>query len=447
MEGLRSICLRAAVVFPCFVASLTANLTSEQRKAHLDSFDHVWNTVQRTYWDPAYLAGEKPGSVNWKAVHKELRPEMEKVQSRDEARAVLSRMLARLKQSHFGIIPLEVYKDIDTKPGKKSADRPQSGAPEPAMEGDGESGVDLRVINGHALVTSVDPASPAAKAGVKTGWRIVKIDGEDVEAVIGRVRTMTQLRDLVLNRAIAARMNVDAGSRVKVEFLDANDHPVTLELLATRPRGNPARFGHLPPQWVWFESRRVETNVGYIRFNLFMDPARLMAGFEDAVKSFASSPGIVIDLRGNPGGIGIMAMGMAGWFIDKPDQQLGTMYMMQSPLKFFVNPRLPGYRSKVAILIDGGSASTSEIFAGGMKDLGRARIFGTRSAGAALPSVIEKLPNGDGFQYAPANYISDGGKVLEGDGVIPDVEVNHTRELLLQGRDAALEAAIHWIKR
>ena len=64
----------------------------------------------------------------------------------------------------------------------------------------------------------------------------------------------------------------------------------------------------------------------------------------------------------------------------------------------------------------------------GLKDLGRARIFGTRTAAAALPSLFEKLPNGDGFQYAIANYISEGGKPLEGLGVTPDVETPITRD-------------------
>jgi carboxyl-terminal processing protease len=80
-----------------------------------------------------------------------------------------------------------------------------------------------------------------------------------------------------------------------------------------------------------------------------------------------------------------------------------------------------------------------------MQDLKRARIFGTRTAGAALPSFIEKLPNGDGFQCATANYISEGGKPLEGIGVTPDVEAPPSRELLLRGQDAAVESAIHWI--
>jgi carboxyl-terminal processing protease len=97
-------------------------------------------------------------------------------------------------------------------------------------------------------------------------------------------------------------------------------------------------------------------------------------------------------------------------------------------------------------LVDETSASTSEILAGGLKDLKRAHIFGTRTAAAALPSAIEMLPNGDGFQYAMANYVSQGGKPLEGIGVSPDVEAPLTREALLAGKDPALDAAVNWIQ-
>ena len=66
--------------------------------------------------------------------------------------------------------------------------------------------------------------------------------------------------------------------------------------------------------------------------------------------------------------------------------------------------------------------------------------------GAALPSVIEKLPNGDGFQYAFANYVSEGGEALEGVGVIPHVEVAPSRDALVAGRDPVLDAAVAWIR-
>jgi carboxyl-terminal processing protease len=156
--------------------------------------------------------------------------------------------------------------------------------------------------------------------------------------------------------------------------------------------------------------------------------------------------GIVIDLRGNPGGIGAMAIGMGGWLVDERNLYLGTMKTRETELKFVLNPRVKTYDGPVAILADELSGSTAEIFTGGLQDLGRARIFGSRTAGAALPSMIERLPNGDRFQYAFASYVSASGQALEGDGVTPDHEVVHTRDALLDGRDLVVEAAVQWIR-
>ena len=141
-----------------------------------------------------------------------------------------------------------------------------------------------------------------------------------------------------------------------------------------------------------------------------------------------------------------MATGIASWFIDQPNQRLGSMYTRDSTLNFVVNPRPQAFLGPLAVLVDAASASTSEIFAGGLQDLHRARIFGTRTAAAALPSVVERLPNGDGFQYAVANYISEGGRALEGNGVQPDDAVTLTRATLISGRDAVVDAAVHWIR-
>src|SRR5690606_24135912 len=142
-----------------------------------------------------------------------------------------------------------------------------------------------------------------------------------------------------------------------------------------------------------------------------------------AVKECLNCRAFIIDLRGNPGGLAILAASMSGFFIEEPNTKLGTLYQRNLTLKLTVNPRLHTFKGKVAILVDGTSVSTSEIMAGGLQDLKRARIFGTTTAGAALPSMIERLPNGDLFQYAMANYISEGGKTLEGKGVVPDTIV------------------------
>jgi carboxyl-terminal processing protease len=196
---------------------------------------------------------------------------------------------------------------------------------------------------------------------------------------------------------------------------------------------------------VWYESRDLGTTA-YFGFNYFLDPVRIISAFSSRVRDCTHCDGLIVDLRGNPGGIGAMAMSIAGFLIDKPDEILGTMIARDAPLKFVVNPRLDQFEGPVAVLVDGLSASTAEIFAEGLKDLGRARVIGSHTAAAALPSVMSRLPNGDGFQYAIANYISKGGKPLEGLGVKLDQEVELTRVSLLEGRDLVLEAALTWIK-
>ena len=114
---------------------------------------------------------------------------------------------------------------------------------------------------------------------------------------------------------------------------------------------------------------------------------------------------------------------------------------------FAVTPQSLAYSGLLAIILDGGSASTSEVFASGMQELGRAVIVGERSAGAALPSIIQKLPTGALFQYAIGDFKTPRGTLIEGRGVAPDVEVKLTRRSLLDGRDAQLDAAIEQIKR
>ena len=294
----------------------------------------------------------------------------------------------------------------------------------------------------------VDPDSSAREQGVSTGWIVHRIGEEELIPVLRRVGGTykdSTMCDMMLARSVISRLDGPVSNPIEVEFQTARDKMVLLTLNRRPFRGKAAKFGYLPEEHVWIDTRRVGQDVDYISFNLFLDPTTLVSRFQESVRDCTACTGVVIDLRGNPGGIGILAMGLAGYFIDKPDQKLGTMYMRDLPLKFVVNPRPPVFQGKLAVLIDGLSASTSEIFAGGLQDLNRARIFGSRSAGAALPSMIERLPDGDGFQYAAASYKSESGKVLEGVGVTPDEPVALTRAALLAGHDPALDAAIRWI--
>jgi len=406
------------------------------RRLNLDSFEKVWTTIRDKHWQ------KEPGGLNWQAVHEEFRPRVEQAAATDglgaepsgtdKVRGVLREMLGRLHQTHFNILPGSVYAAVGQD-----------------VPGEAQAGIDLRVLDGEAIVTRVYPGSPAERQGVKPGWKIVSASGQGFDALIRQALSDPSVHELTLTRSLLARLTGDSGRQVHAEFLDGAGKTVQMDLALTPPRGEAAVFGNLPTQHVWYESRVIADGgggVGYLGFNMFLDLVRVMGDFETSIKDCAKCRGLVIDLRGNPGGIGGMAMGMAGFLVDMPGERLGVMQTRDVSLNFIINPRATVFNGPVAVLMDACSASTAEIFAGGLKDLGRAHVFGTRSAAAALPSVIERLPNGDGFQYAVANYISAGGKPLEGNGVEPDTEVKLSRAALLAGHDPVLDAALSWLR-
>jgi len=372
------------------VALLFTSLACSQpadRKLMLETFDTVWQTVQDKHFDPSQLEDAKSG-LSWKKLREEFRPRVEKAASMDEVRTLLHEMISRLKLSHFQIIASNVYKDLDRLP-----------------MGEGEPRLEVAVINGKAYVQSVEAGAAAGQRGVKPGWRIVKIQGREVDGVLARIAADKEHPHRIHSTQrgfLLARMSGTPGDEVSVEFEDGAGKPVAVAIPLAPPRGTPTKFGFLPPQSVWIDFG-VQRNVGVFRFNLFLDPVRLMGEAQKAVTACAKCRGFVVDLRGNPGGIGALAMGLGGFFVNQPDLRLGQMVRRDMTLNFVLNPRVPAFAGPVAILLDGGSGSTSEIFAGGMQDIGRARIFGTKSMAAALPPVIEKLSNGDGFQYAVAH--------------------------------------------
>ena len=187
-----------------------------------------------------------------------------------------------------------------------------------------------------------------------------------------------------------------------------------------------------------------------LTFNVWMFP--IMQPIAAAVDENRDADGFIIDLRGNPGGVGGLSMGIAGQFIDEP-ASLGDMITRDTTMHFRVNPQrstpdgrlVKPFAGPLAIIIDNASASTSEIFAAGLQQLDRATVVGRNSAGAALPALVINLPNRDRFMFAMANFTGPEGKSIEGGGVKPDLEVALTRDELLEVGDPDLATAVEWI--
>ena len=184
------------------------------------------------------------------------------------------------------------------------------------------------------------------------------------------------------------------------------------------------------------------TKVGYVSFNIWLVPLmpKIEAGLKELRKQGMKS--LIVDLRGNPGGVGFMVVPLARQLLTE-DVNLGIMHMREGQQEFNVTGSADAFQGDVTVLIDELSASTSEIFAQSMQDIGRIKVFGaTRSPGLALPSLIEELPGGAMLQYVVADYQSPKGTSVEGNGVKPDTVVPETAADFAAGKDPVLDAAV-----
>ncbi len=422
---------------------------SAQVPQGLETFDAAWTTIRDSHFDKTM------NGVNWDGVRAELRPRAASAKSNAELRAVVRDMLGRLGQSHFALIP-------------SSADAAHD-APRGTSELSAEPGFDVRLVGADLIVTRVESETAAA---VRTGWRVVEIEGAPVADLVRKLREEHRAvpgaggpsaeggNDRLVNveawRIAQTRLRGRPGSTVALTFEDGKGGPVTVSLERRPEQGQPVTVGSLPTMFVRLESERKQTpagkTAGIIRFNVWM--AAVDALFQRAIDQFRASDGIVIDLRGNPGGLAGMMMGISGHFVNER-KTLGVMKTRETELRFVSNPRLVSadgqrvlpYSGPVAILVDAMSGSASECFAGGMQSIGRARVFGQPSMGQALPALFDRMPNGDVLIHAYGDFVTAEGTRLEGRGVIPDQIVPLLREDLLAGRDPTLDAALAWIDR
>jgi len=414
----------------CSYLPLRSGYSTEMRELDRQSFDLIWKTINDKHYDPEF------GGLDWQGVYNELAPRIKKTKSHSQARDIMWDMISRLELSHFNIIPAEVSSEIELD--------------HDAENKTGIVGLDVRVIDGQALVTNVFEGYPAHLAGIKQGWEIINMNNKDAsEMITGVTKEFAgkSVQRYVLASVIKSKLSGVPGDSVNIHFLDENENTIETTLIFVPEKGKKHKFGYMPPFLVKVKVDTLDNNIGYFSFNAFIDPVKIMTAFNSAIKSFMDFDGVIIDIRGNGGGMGEIGLGIAGWFIREKGVKFGTVYFRNNHINLVTNPRAKIFEGPVVILTDGLSASASELFSGGMQDCGRACIIGTPTAGAALPSTIVKCPNGDVFQYAFANYISASGKRLEAKGVIPDILVKHTRQDLLRGRDNAVDAAIKWIRQ
>jgi carboxyl-terminal processing protease len=378
--------------------------------------------------------------AKWERLGAGLRPKAVEAKTPGEFRAVLADLLSRLDLSHFAVIP-----STPDSPGDH-------------VDQNGQPGFDVRLIDRQLVVSSVDPDGGAAAAGVRPGWIVQSIDGSPVSTLLAGIPDATppRLAQLQAWRLAVTRLRGSSNTSAEIGFVDGTGATVTKSVDRKYEQGQPVTVGSLPTMYVRVSSSLKPTpsgkKAGVIGFNVWMTAVNIE--FERAMDRFRSADGVVIDLRGNPGGLAAMIMRLAGNFVDEP-LILGIMKTKDTTLKVPANPRLVDdagnrvkpFKGPVAILVDGMTGSASECFSGGLQSLGRVRVFGQTSMGQALPALFDRLPNGDVLIHAWGDFVTGTGVRIEGRGVVPDEPVELSRATLLAGHDAPLEQALAWIDR
>ena len=418
-----------------------------------EAFQIVWQTVNDVFYDPKF------GGVNWAEVRERYQPQVANVSNDRDFHLLLQQMLNELHQSHFMVVPREsipkirAIKERVNKANDSDDADSESLEPDEALDTLGYKltdrlltgiGIDVRVLQGSAVVTRVEPGSSASRAGLRPGFVIKKVGSRSLDSVISEIERHPQWGAIIRPELpvflVAGFINGDESSPVQLGYLDARNRLRTISIKRERLKGqmSPA-IGNLPAMYVEFEAKRLPGGLGYIRFSAFVPS--LMEKLCGALRSMKDAPGIILDLRGNQGGLLGMVGGLTG-LLETNTTLMGTMQMRSGRIPLFGFSQSDPYSGPLVILIDGSTQSAGEMFASGLKEAGRATLVGVRSAGNTLPSEIKKLPTGAIFQYGFANYETQSGTRLEGQGVSPDITVELSRKALLRGGDPQLSAAL-----
>jgi carboxyl-terminal processing protease len=285
-------------------------------------------------------------------------------------------------------------------------------------------GMEVGSRDGVLTVIAPLPGTPAEKAGIRSGDKIIRIDGMSTE-------------NMSIDAAVK-HIRGEKGSEVTFTILRAGDSEVR-EIKVVRDTIN-------------IPTTKTEEKDGVFIIRLYNFSATAEAKFEEALREYVRSGDkkLVIDFRGNPGGYLQSAVNIASYFLPTGkiivrenfgEGQEERVYRSAGRLLGKYAP------SRLAVLIDEGSASASEIVAGALQDQGAATLIGTKSFGKGSVQELIDLDGGASLKVTIARWLTPNGISISHEGLTPDIEVKMTTEQHEKEEDPQLDAAIEYLNR
>ncbi len=279
----------------------------------------------------------------------------------------------------------------------------------------GGLGIEVTMEDGFVKVVSPIDDTPAAAAGVKAGDLIVRLDE-------------TPVKGLSLSEAVDIMRGKPDTKLLLTIIREGEDKPLKIEITRAIIKVKSVKF------------RMLEPDYGYVRISTFA--SRTGEALKEALSTLkeennGSLKGLVLDLRNNPGGLLDAAVDVSDSFITKGLIVYTEGRVRNSNQKFHAKPidRLKG--APLVVLVNGGSASASEIVAGALQDHDRAIILGTKTFGKGSVQTVMPLTNETAVKMTTARYYTPSGRSIQAEGIVPDIELDPIKISLLDPDNVA----------
>ena len=356
-------------------------------------FLKTWRIIKTKYYDTT-LNGQ-----DWSRWNKRY---VDQIKTKDDAYVAINSMLASLDDPYSKFLSQEEYAEQTTNIDAKIVG----------------IGVNIMSLAGKIIIVSVVEGTPAYAAGIKAGDIILKVEKTDVSG-----KTISDVASLIRG---------EMGTSVNLLLLrDKKKLYKTIKRDEIKIKNIKASI--------------IDKNIGYIQIVSFLS-SDMTKEFVDALNKTQNCPGLIIDLRGNTGGLMPNAVVIADMFLTQGhivsvvdrDRQKSDIDAQSKP--YAINKPL-------VILIDEGTASASEILSGALKDNQKAILVGERTFGKGMIQKIYPLPNQTGMNLTIAKYLTPKGTDINKKGITPDYEVDYTQQDFLNDRDPQMDEAKKIIKK
>ncbi|HEY9719425.1 MAG TPA: S41 family peptidase [Trichormus sp.] len=344
-------------------------------------YQRAWRLIKENYYDPKY------NGQDWSRWEHHYDG---KLKTGDDAHKAIETMLASLGDPYTRFLDRDAFDEE-----KSQIEAHLFGV-----------GMQLGMHEHKVVVIAPIEGTPAFNAGVQPGDEITEVDNKPVKG---------QSLDQVVKQIRGER-----GTKVAITLQRKTERKKVVITRAEIPIRAVATQELLPG------------NIGYIRLDSFIS-SKANTEMRNALKKLSGADGIILDLRNNPGGLLANAIEIANYFLDKGIivSTIDSEGYKQSQL---VTPGNVVTHQPLVVLINGGSASASEILSGALRDNGRAKLVGQKSFGKGLVQAINKLEDGSGINVTIAKYLTPNDTDIHKIGIVPDYKVDLKEDDYTKGK-------------